>query len=89
MSEPKTMIPAHAATQNVAPSRDVQVVERVRRPPLAEEERDRGGESDEEEPERERLLVRDGHEVDRDDERADEDRGENPAEVVDRIASTR
>ena len=35
MSEPNTMIPAQAATQKIAPRGDVEVVQRVRDPPLA------------------------------------------------------
>ena len=46
-------------------------------------QRDRG------EPEHERALVRHGREVDREDQRPDEHDGEDPAEVVDRVASSR
>ena len=40
ISEPKTMIPAHAATQKMRRDGDVQVVERVRGAALADEEGD-------------------------------------------------
>ena len=48
ISEPNTIKPAQAATQNGRPGGHVQVVERVLRPPLADEEGDqRGGRDDE------------------------------------------
>ena len=40
ISDPNTMIPAHAATQNTRRDGDREVVQRVRRPPLAHDERD-------------------------------------------------
>ena len=46
ISEPKTMIPAQAATQKIAPRGDLEVVERVRGPALAEHEGAGGGERD-------------------------------------------
>ena len=41
ISEPNTMMPATAATQNIRRAGDVEVVERVARPALADDERDR------------------------------------------------
>ena len=81
------MIPAHAATQNVRPAGDVEVVERVLRPALPDEEGDQRGERDDREADRQRALVRDGREVDRQDQRADEHDREDAAEVVDRLGS--
>ena len=83
------MIPAHAATQKMRRLGDLQVVERVRGPSLADEKRDQRRQRDRCEPEHERSLVRNRREVDREDQRADEDDREDSAEVVHRIASSR
>ena len=58
ISEPKTMIPATAATQNTRREAIVEVVQRVRDAPLADDERDPGDDRDGEQAERERALVR-------------------------------
>ena len=86
ISEPNTIRPAQAATQNVGRAADVQVVERVRRAALPDEEGDqrrrgdrRTGSIDQ------RRLVRDRREVDPEDQRADEQDREHAAEVVDRL----
>ena len=68
---------------------DVQVVQGILRTALAKEERTERGGRDHREAEHERSLIRDGYEVDREDERADQHDGENPAEIVDRIRSSR
>ena len=59
------MIPAQAATQKIAPRGDLEVVQRARRPLLAEDERDAGHDGDGEQAEREHALARDRREVDR------------------------
>ncbi len=86
INEPKTMIPAHAATQKMRRDCDLQVVQRVRRTALADEEREQRRRGDHGETEHECPLVRHGSEVDREDERPDEHDREDPAEVVDRLA---
>ena len=85
ISVPKTMIPATAATQKVAPRCDLEVVQRGRGAALADDERHRGGERDRRQSERQRALARDRREVDREHERRDEQHREDAAEVVDRI----
>ena len=65
------------------PAGDVQVVQGVRRSPLADHERDPGREGDDRETGDEGSLVRHGREVDREDQRADEQRRQDAPEVVD------
>ena len=89
ISEPKTMIPASAATQNVGRAATCEVVERVRSPALADVEGDQRGERDRAEHERERRPVRHGCEVDREDQRPDEHEREDAAEVVDGLGRSR
>ena len=79
------MIPAHAATQKTRRPAMCEVVQGVGRPPLADHERDPGGEGDDREAGDEGSLVRHGREVDPEDQRADEQRRQDAAEVVDRI----
>ena len=64
---------------------DLEVVERVLRPPLADQEGDRRGCGDREQAEREGALVGHRREVDPEDQRAHEHDREDAAEVVDRI----
>jgi hypothetical protein len=64
---------------------DLEVVERVRRATLSDEEGDQCGEGDRCQPERQRAHVRNGGEVDRQDERRDENDGQDSTQVVDRI----
>ena len=64
ISEPKTMIPAQAATQNTRRDAIVEVVQRVGDPSLADDERDAGDDRDDRQAEREGALVRDRREVD-------------------------
>ena len=52
ISEPNTIRPAQAATQNVGRAADVQVVERVRRAALADEEGDQRRAGDDEQAQR-------------------------------------
>ena len=85
MSEPNTMMPATAATQKMRRRGDVEVVERVARTALADHERAGGRRGDDTETDRERALVGNGGEVDAEDQRADHQRGEHTAEVVDRV----
>ena len=59
ISVPNTMMPAQAATQKTRRPATCEVVERVRRPALAEHERDAGGDGDRGEPEHQGALVRD------------------------------
>ena len=58
ISEPKTMIPATAATQNTRREAIFEVVQRVGDASLANDERDPGNDRDDEQGEREAPLVR-------------------------------
>ena len=79
------MIPAQRGHPERRPRRDLEVVERVRSPALADVEGDQRDERDRAEHERRCLPVRHGREVDREDQRADEHEREDAAEVVDRL----
>ena len=80
------MRPAQAATQNVGRAAASQVVERVLRPPLPDEERDQGGrETSERGPTISVVSFGTAREVDPEDQRADEHDREDAAEVVDRL----
>ena len=79
------MIPAHAATQNVAPARDLEVVERVRGTTLLPHERRRGRERDDSQAEDEGALARHGSEVDREHQAGHQQDREDATEVVDRL----
>ena len=90
ISEPNTMIPAQAATQNVRPGGDVEVVERVgARAAGARRSATSATTAIASEHQRERALVRHRREVDRQDQRADEHEREDAAEVVDRLGRSR
>ena len=81
------MIPAHAATQNVVRERDVEVVQRVGGAALADARTRRQRRARRPAP-RESASVPafgDRGEVDRQDQRADQDDREDAAEVVDRL----
>jgi hypothetical protein len=67
------------------PGGDVEVVERVPRAALPEDEPDPGRDRDGEQPDRQGSLVRDRREVDPEDQRPDHDDRENAPEVVDRV----
>ena len=67
------------------PTGDVQVVQRVGGSPLPDHERDPGRDRDEHEADHERTFVRHGREVDAQDQAADEQHRQDPAEVVDRV----
>ena len=73
--------PEHAAAG------DVKVVQRVAGTALADDERDSCGEHDRRESQHQASGVRDRCEVDPEHERRNQHDGEDPAEVVDRIAS--
>jgi hypothetical protein len=85
MSVPKTITPAQAATQKTRRPATLQVVERVSRRTLANQEGDQPGKGDRGQSEGQRSPVRHSGEVDRQNERRDEHDGEDAAEVVDRI----
>ena len=85
ISEPKTMIPAHAATQNVRREATSRSYSGIRRPPLAEENATSAATAIAASTSVQRPLVRHGREVDREDQRADEDEREDAAEVVHRL----
>jgi hypothetical protein len=78
ISAPKTMMPAHAATQ------------KIRRPAMSssslpEHEGDTGDDGDAGHDRHDLTRARYGREVDPDDERAHEEHGQDTAEVVDRL----
>ena len=79
------MMPATRGDPERRARRDLEVVERVRSPALADVEGDERDERDRAEHEGRRLAVRHGREVDREDQRADEHEREDAAEVVDRL----
>ena len=83
------MMPAQAATQKMRRAAIFEVVERVARPALADDEGGRRGDRDDPEPERQRPLARHRREVDGQHERRDQEDREDAAEVVDRLASSR
>ena len=85
ISEPKTMIPAQAATQKIRRAGDLEVVERRARPPLADHEGAGRGERDDAEADRQRPLARHRGEVDPQHQRRDQQDREDAAEVVDRL----
>ena len=68
---------------------DVQVVQRVPRAALTDVEADQRGRGDRRQPDRQRPLVRDRGEVDREDQRRDQHDREDAAGVVDRLRSSR
>ena len=83
--EPKTMIPAQAATQKIRRARVLEVVQRVRRAPLTKVEGAERRQCDGRQAEHERALVGHRGEVDREDQRSHENDRQDPAEVVDRV----
>ena len=83
ISDPKTMIPAHGGDPEHAARGDVQVVQRVGGPLLADDEGDPCDDRDAEQREGERPGIRDRREVDAEDRRPDHHRRQDPAEVVD------
>ena len=85
ISDPKTMIPATAATQNVGRAAMSRSYSGILGPSLADDERDRRRDADDRQADHERRHVRDGREVDGKDQRSDQDGGQDAAEVVDRV----
>ena len=89
INEPNTMIPAHAATQN---TRRLAMC-RSYRGFAARRWRMTNAISAAtamiSEPDRQRPLVRDRQEIDREDERPDEDKGQDATQVVDGLARSR
>ncbi len=87
ISEPKTMIPAQAATQKIRRLGDLEVVQRRAGPPLAQHEGRRRGEGDDAEADRQRPLARHRRQVDPQHQRRDQEDREDAAEVVDRLGA--
>ena len=79
------MIPGAGGDPERGSCGDVEIVERVLRPTLADVEGDQRGDGDCRQPEHECSLVRDGREVDRQDQRRNQHDREDAAEVVDWI----
>ncbi len=71
------------------PGGDVEVVQRVLGPSLTDDEGDRGRDRDERQADDQRPHVRDGREVDRQDQRPDEQRRQDAAKVVDGVGRSR
>ena len=85
ISEPKTMIPAQAATQKIRRVGHLEVIERRAGAALAHDEGGDRRQGDDAEPDRQRPLARHRREVDPQHQRRHQQDREDAAEVVDRL----